>query len=167
MTTLGIVACGATKIWDVDPSSAGMVKARDAYVSAYARWKVRYAERFFDRWVILSGKYGFLDPDTLIENYDVRIKDRERTELVLQLWGQVDQMNLLNGNTEVKVLGGKEYQRIIKELFGELGNIEFEVVCEGLAIGKAIRWLKHEVERVDREAVDSFMKGVEKVVTPP
>jgi hypothetical protein len=156
---LGIVACGALKIWTTDPSVTGPVRAREAYVSSYARWKIRYAERFFNRWVILSGKYGFLDPDTPIENYDVRITDRDRLDLGLQLWGQLEEMKLVDGDTEIKVIGGKEYQRVLKDLFKDVGIIEFEVICEGLPIGKAIQWMKAEVERADRESVAAFMKG--------
>lgn len=53
-----VVACGKRKIWDADPS-AGPVSAKDAYIGVTFRVNRRYAERFADRWVILSANYGF------------------------------------------------------------------------------------------------------------
>ena len=68
MSTLAIVQCGQKKIWDRNPG-AGPTAAKDAYVSPYFRKNRAYAERFADQWMILSAKYGFLDPDTKIRNY--------------------------------------------------------------------------------------------------
>ena len=72
--TLVIIACGAKKIWDNNPD-AGSTSAKDACTGAPFRVNRRYAETFGDRWVILSAKYGFIDPDFIIpENYNVTFK---------------------------------------------------------------------------------------------
>lgn len=59
------------KIWDVQPDT-GPVRAEDAYLSPFHQACERYAKTFFDEWVILSAKHGFLRPDDIVsENYDV------------------------------------------------------------------------------------------------
>ena len=159
MVTLGVVACGARKVWNQDPSISGPVKAADAYVSTYARWKVRYAYRFFDRWVILSGKYGFIDPDTLIENYDVRIQQRDREDFLRQLRQQALEMDLFKDVTTVNVLGGKTYLRAVDDAISDIWDVEVISALKGKSIGASVQWMKSEVEKVDQEAVASFMRG--------
>ena len=73
---LVIVPCGLAKIWDKDPY-AGPTPARDTYTGAPFRVNSEYAERFGDSWVILSAKYGFLNPDDIVEGpYNVTFKRR-------------------------------------------------------------------------------------------
>ena len=67
---LVVVPCGRTKVWAKSPD-AGPTLARDAYTGTQFRAARRYAETHGSRWVILSAKYGFIPPDTMIENYDV------------------------------------------------------------------------------------------------
>lgn len=62
MKRLCIIPCGKKKIWDVQPD-AGPVRAEDAYLSPFHQACERYAKTFFDEWVILSAKHGFLRPD--------------------------------------------------------------------------------------------------------
>ena len=74
MSVLVVVPCGMRKIWDMNPS-AGPTPAKNAYVGAPFKVNRAYAEKFADRWVILSAKYGFIDLDFVIpENYDVTFK---------------------------------------------------------------------------------------------
>lgn len=74
---LVIVPCGKRKIWDVDPS-AGAVAASAAYIGAPFKVNSRYAQRFADKWVILSAKYGFISPNFLIPGpYNVTFKKLE------------------------------------------------------------------------------------------
>ncbi len=56
-----------------------------------------YAEHFADQWVILSAKYGFLDPDTEIRNYNVTfLKSSTHPISVDKLRRQVPQMRPCN-----------------------------------------------------------------------
>lgn len=59
--TLIIVPCGLAKIWDRYPET-GSALARFAYTGAPFKVNCEYADHFAIRWVILSAKYGFLDP---------------------------------------------------------------------------------------------------------
>ncbi|MGH9829895.1 MAG: DUF6884 domain-containing protein, partial [Blastocatellia bacterium] len=67
---LVVVPCGRAKAWARNPD-LGPTPARHAYVGGQFSAARRYAEAQSSGWVILSAKYGFIAPDTLIENYDV------------------------------------------------------------------------------------------------
>src|SRR4051794_17641224 len=60
-----IVPCGRSKVWDRSPD-LGPTAAQDAYVGGPFKLNRAYAERFGQRWVILSAKYGFIDPAFVI-----------------------------------------------------------------------------------------------------
>jgi len=59
---LVIVPCGQAKVWKKEPNH-GPIKAKFAYKSSPFAVNRKFAEKFSDKWVILSAKYGFIDPD--------------------------------------------------------------------------------------------------------
>jgi hypothetical protein len=74
VSTLVIVPCGRSKVWDREPNR-GPAAAADAYTGTPFRLNLQYAERFGDAWVVLSGKYGFIAPNFMItEPYEVSFK---------------------------------------------------------------------------------------------
>jgi len=109
------------KIWNLNPN-VGPTRARDAYVSAYFRVNREYAEKFADRWVILSAKYGFIDPDFIIpRNYNVTFKDPLTNPIsVIELKEQIKQKALDTFDTVV-VLGGHDYADVVNTAFSDLG----------------------------------------------
>ncbi|MCD6444846.1 hypothetical protein J7L70_07610 [Candidatus Bathyarchaeota archaeon] len=145
-SVLVVVACGRRKIWDVNPS-AGAVSARDAYIGAPFRVNRRYAERFADRWVILSAKYGFIDPDFEIpENYNVTFKDPSTKPITVEeLRKQVLEKKLYE-HPIVLVLGSRIYARIVAEAFSGF-DVKIKAPLAGLPIGKAMRKVKQALER--------------------
>ena len=138
--TLVVVPCGKAKIWDKHPD-AGPTIAREVYVGAPFKVNRGYAERFGDRWVILSAKYGFLAPDETIDGpYNVTFKDR-RTEPVstATLYRQVIEAHL-NDFHMVLALGGKDYQSVIEGAFEPKRVIfPFAGLQLGYALGAAKR----------------------------
>lgn len=78
--TLFIVACTKTKIWQVDREAPEYVPARYAYCGesfkAFLRWLEEVgAESQGFRWLILSARYGYVEPWHPIEDYDVTFDD--------------------------------------------------------------------------------------------
>jgi hypothetical protein len=70
-STLGIIPCSKEKIWDLEPWRSSVL-AGEAYRSSFHRLSRRYVEHRCSRWVILSAKYGFMDPtDEISGPYDV------------------------------------------------------------------------------------------------
>ena len=59
------------KIWDKHSDYRSM-EAKDVYISPFGKACQAYATMFFENWVILSAKHGFLRPsDIVLENYDL------------------------------------------------------------------------------------------------
>jgi hypothetical protein len=86
--TLVIVPCGQSKIWDRYPN-AGPVAARNAYTGPLFRVNREYAEKFGDRWVVLSAKYGFISPDFVIPGpYEVTFKKKRTNPILVSILGE-------------------------------------------------------------------------------
>lgn len=136
--TLVIVPCGQAKIWGKD-RAAGPVEARDAYVGGPFKVNRAYAERFGDRWLILSAKYGLIAPDFLIpESYNVTFKDpRTGPVTVATLREQVETQEL-NRFDPIIVLGGMEYQIAARSAFAT-NSWRLHTPFAGLPIGKAMQ----------------------------
>lgn len=145
--TLVIVPCGVQKIWDKQPQT-GPTAAKNAYLSGVFKLNRQYAERFGDQWVILSAKYGFIDPDFVIpEAYEVTFKRKSTGPITpIELRAQVSQRQL--GKFAIVVgLGGKEYRTAIASAFHDL-EVELQFPFEGLTIGKAMQATKLAFDRI-------------------
>lgn len=59
---LVIVPCGKSKIWDKQPDR-GPTAASDAYTGAPFKLNRAYAKCFGEAWVVLSAKYGLIEPE--------------------------------------------------------------------------------------------------------
>jgi hypothetical protein len=116
---LCIIPCGSRKIWDKHPAM-GSVEADRAYMSPFHRFCKDYAKMFFDHWVILSAKYGFLYPtDVIAGPYDVTF-NRPSPEIVSvdSLFEQARVKDLLHFQ-EIVVLAGQKYRKPVTEVFCE------------------------------------------------
>ena len=171
MSSLGllvIVPCGKAKIWDRHPE-AGPTPARDAYIGSPFIVNRRYAERFASRWVILSAKYGFIDPGFVMPGpYDVTFK-RRGAELIgaASLRAQVAELVLAVFPTVV-VLGGKEYRQAAEQAFAGI-QTRLRFPFAGLSPGRAMRASNAAIARGDpfyraMAAGDRFdqMRGIER-----
>ena len=145
MSVLVVVSCGMRKIWDAN-SSAGPTPARNAYVGAPFKVNREYAEKFADRWVILSAKYGFIDPDFIIpENYNVTFK-RPKTHpiSVHDLRRQIIEKGL-SKFSKVVVLGGRDYVDVTRRAF-EGFKVTIVAPTLGLPIGKAMSRVRKAIQ---------------------
>jgi len=143
---LGIVQCGKSKIWDKDPF-AGPVAARHAYTGTFAKLSVQYADLFFDRWLILSAKHGFLLPDEVVtEGYDVSFSSG-KSEVITpdELRRQLAEKGLADAD-EIVLLGGQKYARVVEAVFGETALIHRPLAGQK-GIGYMLSALKGAVER--------------------
>ena len=144
MMTMGqrllvVVPCGQGKIWNKQPNY-GPAKASEAYTGAPFKVNKAFAERFADRWMILSAKYGFIDPDfTMAGDYNVTFKKPSTNPVMIEtLWEQSKDRNLLDYDV-VAALGGKDYTSMVRRVF----NGKLVVVpALGLRIGEAMRRMK-------------------------
>ena len=137
---LVVVPCGQTKIWKFDPKH-GPAKAMDAYAGSPFQVNKSFAQLFSDRWVILSAKHGFMDPDFMIpEDYDVTFKKPASKPMSLgELEKQVQEKHLLDFNIVV-ALGGEEYTDIVTRLFSRHSKVI--APTKGLALGLGMQRMK-------------------------
>ncbi|MEX1263849.1 MAG: DUF6884 domain-containing protein [Actinomycetota bacterium] len=70
---VGLVGCVKKKLERAAP-------ARDLYSSPLFRGRRAYVERTCGRWFILSAKHGLVDPDEVLEPYDVTLDSSTATE---------------------------------------------------------------------------------------
>lgn len=118
MKTLCIVPCGSKKIWSRNPN-AGTVEAKDVYIGPFAKKCQQYAKHFYPgAWCILSAKYGFLFPDDMIpEDYNVTFNKKKTNPISLEGLRQQAKRDNLTDIQNIVLLGGKEYEKMVKEIF--------------------------------------------------
>ena len=137
---LCIVPCSGKKIWDKYPY-IGAVRARDAYIGPLTRIAIRYAERFHrGSWVILSAKYGFLNPDDVVPGpYNVTFKRKRTNPIGIEKLIKQAQEKGLYKYDVIVVLGGKDYVEVVNKVFQ---NKRVVNPLKGLAYGEKVKRLK-------------------------
>jgi len=147
---LVIIPCGAGKVWDSD-STRGPCRAKEAYTGSPFKVNRKYAEKFAEKWVILSAKYGYINPDFVIPgDYNVTFKD-QRTQPVSSsvLKEQVRNMNL-DRYSRVIGLGGVEYRERIKASYLPCDiKVQFPFADRGLGIGQQMNLINRAIESGD------------------
>jgi hypothetical protein len=115
--SLVIIPCGKRKIWEKHPKT-GPTQAQLAYTGSPFSLNKTYAKKFGEAWVILSAKYGFMEPTFSIPgNYNVTFNDKDTGPISSAELSQQVRQRQLDGYTVVIGLGGNEYQRAIEEAF--------------------------------------------------
>jgi hypothetical protein len=119
--TLVVVPCGAAKIWKRN-AGAGPTQAKHAYAGTPFKINREYAQSFADRWVILSAKYGFIDPEFVIPgDYNVTFNDPATGAIsVTELRSQVQALGL-GGFDRVVALGSRKYASNVEQAFEGFG----------------------------------------------
>jgi hypothetical protein len=142
---LVIVPCGQQKIWG-KLSGAGGTAARDAYTGSPFKVNRAYAEQFARTWLVLSAKYGFIEPSFVIPGpYNVTFKKKSSGPIsFLDLRSQVREMSL-DSFESVVGLGGKEYREAIEASFAG-SSVLLHFPFSGLKIGKAMQMTKRAIE---------------------
>lgn len=136
-----IIPCGKSKIWDKNPS-AGKKPARDVYISSYFKLCRQYAEKFSDGWAILSGKYGIIHPDFIIdENYDMILKanNKFKNKIRKQL-----KTFISRGFASFISLCGENYSELLEEILNSF-NLKLIAPLKGVNIGVRQKMLKESL----------------------
>ncbi|GCF78393.1 hypothetical protein U0X36_17040 [Bacillus thuringiensis] len=149
MKRLCIIPCGKKKIWDKH-SDYGPMEAKDVYISPFGKACQAYATMFFENWVILSAKHGFLRPsDIVLENYDLAFDSKSDEVISIeQLQKQMVDKSLLQFD-EIVLLAGKKHKKVVTKLYlEEMITYPLEG-CKG--IGYMLQRLKEAVK--EREEI--------------
>lgn len=135
MNTIVLISCVSKKV-------SYKTNARDLYISPLFQMNLKYAEQFSPQKVfILSAKYGLVQLDDEIEQYDVtlnKMSARERRNWAAKVTSQLrEHCNLENDH--FVILAGEKYRRYL------LPHLKsYEVPLAGLAIGKQLQFLKEK-----------------------
>ncbi|HDR4372426.1 TPA: hypothetical protein QCP80_002232 [Bacillus cereus] len=144
MKRICIIPCGKKKIWDKH-SDYGSMEAKDVYISPFGKACQAYATMFFENWVILSAKHGFLRPnDIVLENYDLAFDSKSDEVInIEQLQKQMVDKSLLQFD-EIVLLAGKKHKKVVTKLYPE-EMITYPLEgCKG--IGYMLQRLKEAVK---------------------
>lgn len=133
---LVIVPESQKRIWKYNPS-CGPTKAKDAYVGEPFAVNKAFAERFGDRWVILSAKFGFINPDYVIpKDYTESFYRPTTRPIGTEALRQQMKDKRLRDFDIIIALGGRDYTEIVKNVFED--NPKTIVVTQGLPVKKAL-----------------------------
>ncbi len=137
---LVVVPSSQTKIWKFDPNH-GPMKAMEAYTGSPFQVHKAFAQLFSDKWVILSPKFGFIDPTFMIPgDYDVAFKKPATNPISLEeLERQARENGLLDFNIVV-TLGGEETTDLVTKLFSKKSRVI--APAKGLALGAGMQLMK-------------------------
>ncbi|MGX5373994.1 DUF6884 domain-containing protein [Bacillus cereus] len=145
MKRLCIIPCGKKKIWDKH-SDYGPMEAKDVYISPFGKACQAYATMFFENWVILSAKHGFLRPsDIVLENYDLAFDSKSDEVISIeQLQKQMVDKSLLQFD-EIVLLAGKKHKKVVTKLYPE------EMITYPLEGCKGIGYMLHRLKEAVKE----------------
>lgn len=115
--------------------------ARDLYTSALFQKARAYAERTADAWFVLSAKYGLVNPDTVIEPYDVTLNEMDVGERRVWVARVQQQLELVTRTGDaIVMLAGARYREGLTAALQRRG-VRVEVPMQGLKIGEQLQWL--------------------------
>jgi len=125
---LYIVSCTKRKIWDLDPNASKYVRAKDAYKGEhFIKW-LNSSKSKNTFWIIFSSKYGLIEPDHPIENYDIHIMDKGAITdemLLRQIMHYSFYNKKISDFKKIYFIGSPLYFEKIKNAF-EMAGIEIE-----------------------------------------
>ncbi len=131
MTRIALVACGKGKLDRPAP-------ARELYNGVLFRKASAYCEATSDRWFILSAKHGLIDPETIVEPYDLSLSHLDHGER--RAWAERVVADLRNRGlmgAEFHLHAGEKYARPLEPLLGEVDR-----PLRGLGIGRQLAWYR-------------------------
>lgn len=159
-----LVGCVKTKLDRPAP-------ARELYVSALFRRQRAYAEAVGVRWFVLSAQHGLVDPDTVLEPYDLRLS--QTPSAYRAEWGRrvVAQLEAATGSITGKVVeihAGAAYVSAVRERLQARGADVVEPLA-GLPLGARLAWYaeaEHPAQPVEVSRVVGLLTDPAHALSP-
>lgn len=130
---------------------------REIWTGTHFQLVLAHAEMFYDRVMVMSYKYGFIDMDFMVEPYDFDVRTASVSEK-LKWWFKVRQdiHDLADAKPLLIALytGDFERERIIRE-FQRCGMNQIILPFEGLGIGQRQQAVYDCVEPYNREKAEA------------
>jgi hypothetical protein len=126
---IGLVACCRKKLDRAAPAS-------DLYSSPLFKKAAAYAQTF-DRWYILSAKYGLVRPDAKIRPYDRTLTSMSKADRLA--WGRKVMRQMaaagITGARFVALAGARYVEPLVR------AGLAVQTPMKGLRIGNQLAWL--------------------------
>ncbi len=137
---VALVSCSSMKL-------GRHARASDLYASPIFKKSRAWAERYCDDWRILSAKHGLVRPESILEPYDLSLKDMtlEQREDWRNDVGRGLADEYPDGATFVWLAGGL-YMGTLR-FIPRPGDYDHEEPMRGMQIGERLRWLNAELAR--------------------
>lgn len=122
--------------------------AKNLYCSNYFKTCYKYAEFLKpDNIYILSAKYGLLEPNDLIEPYELTLNKmsiKERKQWAEKVIGQLKNKNV-SFNQKAVFLCGNKYNQFLKNKF-----VEYETPLCNMGFGYQIQYMNNEMKKYEK-----------------
>lgn len=161
---IALVGCGKSKLDRAAP-------ARELYTGNLFAAARAWAETFADRWFVLSAKYGLVDPDTVIEPYDLKLSSLSREER--ERWAEWTSAQVReiapDDDTYSLVIGlaGGDYLDALQNYGNGLWRWRMKEPLERKEIGERLAWFKrstlagHAIRRMQAAEAEGAFGRVE------
>jgi hypothetical protein len=126
-----LVACASQKV-----SQATL--AQELYISPLFKKSKFVAERYFDKWFILSAKHGLVSPGTQLKPYNFTLNNFSRSEK--NKWGQntfKQLLEIIKPGDSISFFAGENYREHLEPLLTQYG-VKVSTPMNGLSIGRQL-----------------------------
>lgn len=134
MSKLALVSC-------VSQKASNPLPAKDLYTSQWFRSARRYTESLGIDWLILSAKYGVVEPDRVISPYNLtlnRMNREQRAKWAVKVYKELAPY-LVTVDTVI-ILAGERYREYLPGWLRDSGK-QIVIPLIGLPIGKQLQRL--------------------------
>ena len=135
MADIGLISCCFRKLVHAAP-------AHQLYTSPLFRLAVQYVSTRCGLWFVLSALHGLVEPDQVLEPYDVTLhglKKAQRQQWAEGVVGQLRHRGLLDGAHHFLLLAGADYSAPLAEMLGA------QQPLRGLGIGRRLAWFRQQL----------------------
>lgn len=116
--------------------------AKEMYMPSSLFSKARgYVEnKDYDKWFILSAKYGLLSPEEVISPYDQTLNNMKALEI--KKWSDQVVADLMKHKPkQIDFYAGEKYRKYVIPQLNQL-NVETNIPLKGLGIGQQMQYYK-------------------------
>jgi hypothetical protein len=142
---IGLVGCGGQKL-------AAPAAAKDLYTSTLFKKKRAYVERYCDGWWVISAKHGLLDPEQVIQSYDLSLASLTPTDRYRWAFRVAEQVDLqLERGTTIEIHAGNDYALNLSSALHARGFIVLRPLCR-VPIGLQLQWYTQQLAKAEEAA---------------
>ena len=107
--TIALISCGKAK-------KKGTHRAQDLYIGGFFKLSLEYCKKHYDKVYILSAKYGLLELDNIISDYNFTLKDASVAERKIWSAKVLIELNSKISASDVIVMhAGKMYSEFLNK----------------------------------------------------